>query len=166
MASPDRLYGIARQILDTVAAGLDGAGPSHAAPSRQYVSDGNLVAWDCEQLVVAIAATYSHEGNVATEYQGPAVAMAARAAEVEVWLVRCCPTPDDDGEPPTAAAIDASAAVVLADPMIILDTLWRKHAAGELATCKGLVFRRWQAVGPSGGLTGGVMRLVVNLTDV
>lgn len=130
------------------------------------MSDGNLVAWDCEQLVVAIAATYSHEGNVAAEYQGDAIAMAARAAEVEVWLVRCCPTQEDDGTPPAADEIDASAAVVLADPMIITDTLWRKYAAGELSTCKGLAFRRWQAVGPSGGLTGGVMRLVVNLTDV
>ena len=166
MPSPDRLYGVARQILDAVAAGLEQAGGDHKPPSRQYVSDGNLVAWDCEQLVVAVASTFSHDGNVATEYQGTAVAMAPRAAEVEVWLVRCCPTPDDDGEPPAADAIDASAAVVLADPMIILDTLWRKHAAGELASCKGLAFRRWQAVGPSGGLTGGVLRLVVNLTDV
>ena len=45
-----------------------------------------LVAWDCEQLVVAIASTYSHEGNVATEYQGPVVAMAARAAETNARM--------------------------------------------------------------------------------
>lgn len=164
MPAHDRLYGIARQILDTASAGLTAAGLT--APERQYVADGNMVAWDCEQLVVAIVATYSHEGNVAQETQMPAFAMAPRAAEVEVWLARCAPTMDEDGTPAAAEAIDASAGVVLADPMVILDCLWRAHAAGNLASCKGLVFRRWQAVGPSGGLTGGVLRLAVNLTDV
>ena len=60
----------------------------------------------------------------------------------------------------------SGAAVVLADPMVIVECLWKAYEAGDLASCKGLVFRRWQAVGPSGGLTGGVMRLSVNLTEV
>lgn len=163
MPSKDRLYGVARQVLDTVSAGLTAAGAE--APARQYVADGNLVAWDCEQLVVAVASTYSHQGDVASEFAG-VMAMVPRAADLEVWLVRCCPTPDDDGEPPSADDIDASAAVVLADPMVIVECLWKAYEAGDLASCKGLVFRRWQAVGPSGGLTGGVMRLSVNLTEV
>lgn len=166
MAQPDRLYGIARVVLDTVAAGLNAAGGSHVAPSRQYVADGNMVAWDCEQLVVAVDSTQNHAGNAAVESVDLAFAMAARSATLGVWLVRCCPTVEDDGEPPAAAEIEASAQTVLADPMIMLDCLWRAHTAGNLGTCKGLAFQRWQSLGPMGGLTGGVLRLNIDLTSV
>lgn len=164
MASHDRLYGIARVVLDTVAAGLATAG--HDVPARQYVADGNMVAWDCEQLVVAVDTTQNHQGNVAVEATDLAFAMAARSATLGVWIARCCPTVDDDGSPPPADEVDASAQVVLADPMIMLDCLWRAHAAGDLGSCKGLAFQRWQAIGPMGGLTGGVLRLNIDLTAV
>lgn len=164
MASPDRLYGVARQVLDTVAAGLTAAGKS--VPTRQYVADGNLVAWDCEQLVVSVESTQGSAGNPAVEYQGPAFALAMRTATLGVWICRCCPAVDDDGDPPAADAIDASAQVVLADPMVMLDCLWRAHNSGALATCSGLAFQRWQAIGPMGGLTGGVLRLNIDLTAV
>ena len=161
----DRVYAIARRVLDTVADGLANAGTPHTPPARQYVADGNLVAWDCAQLVVAVDSTQNTDGNPAAEYQGPA-AMAARVATLAIWLLRECPTVDDEGQPPTAAAIDASAQVVLADPTIMLDALWTEYRAGTLIGCHGLAFQRWQAVGPMGGLTGGVLRLNVDLTAV
>lgn len=163
MGNPNRLYGLARQVLDTVAAGLEAA--NQPAPARQYVADGNLVAWDCEQLVVAVEQTLGHQGNVSAESLDPglAFAMAPRAAVMGIWLVRCCPTVNDEGKPPAAERVDESAQLVLRDPQIMLETLWRAHAAGDLGDCQGLVFQRWQAVGPEGGLTGGVLRLSINL---
>lgn len=163
MGNPARIYGIARATLDCVAAGLTTAGGDHMPPTRQYVADGNLVAWDCEQLCVSVEDTHSIVGNPAAESQDPDLAMAMRAATIGIWLVRCCPMMDDDGEPPTADAIDASAQVVLADPQIMVDALWNAQQAGQLATCRGLAFQRWTAVGPQGGLTGGVLRIAVAL---
>lgn len=162
MGDPQRLYLLASQVLETVATGLADAGL--VVPARRYVADGNAVAWDCEQLVVSVDSTQGYEGNVAAEQLGPAFAMALRAATLGVWIVRPAPALDDEGTPPPADEIDANAQVVLQDPMVTLECLWRAHAAGELGSCKGLAFQRWQAIGPSGGLTGGVLRLNVDLS--
>lgn len=164
LAYTGKLYTVARQVLTVVSGGLSAAG--RPAPSRQYVADGNLVAWDCEQLVVAVDSTQGHQGNVAVEDLGPAFAMAPRAATLGVWLLRSAPMLDDEGTPPAAAEIDANAEIVLADPMVMLWYLWHAHERDELAPCKGLSFQRWQALGPMGGLTGGVLRLNVDLVGI
>jgi hypothetical protein len=160
VAGDDRLYGIARAMLDCVAGALT------APPERRYVSDGPLVAWDCEQLVAAVERTISTSGNAAVEVQDPSLAFVMRSATVGLWLVRCCPTMDDDGTAPTAEAVDASAQVVLRDPTVMVRALWSAQQAGTIGGCRSMAFLGWQAVGPSGGLTGGVLRMAVDLTSV
>lgn len=161
---PERLYAIARQVLDLAGAAL--ATTEAGAPARQYVSDGPLVAWDCEQIVVTVENTYSHRGDVSVEDTSPLDCLVMRAAVLGVWVVRCAPTLDDDGTPPDANEIDTNAAIVLADPMVLLDAIVDAYRAGLLLGCHGLAFQQWQGVGPEGGLTGGVLRLRVDLTAV
>lgn len=164
MPRPERLYGVARQVLDLVAAALD-ATPA-GAPDRRYVSDGPLVAWDCEQLVVAVEGTVSHDGDLMVETPGPVNCLVMRAATLGVWIVRCAPTVEDDGTPPPADDIDANAAVMLADPTVMLDAIVTAYQAGELAGAFGLALLGWDGVGPEGGLVGGVLRVRVDLTAV
>lgn len=160
MGSDNRLYGIARAMLDCVAAAVPDP------PARLYVSDGPLVAWDCEQLVAAVERTASTAGNAAVEVQDPTLGFVMRSATIGLWLVRCCPTMDDDGTAPPADQIDASAQTVLADPTVMVRALWAAQQAGTIGGCRSMAFLGWQGVGPQGGLTGGVLRMAVDLTSV
>lgn len=157
---PDRLYGIARQVLDIA------HGAITDPPERHYVSDGPLVAWDCEQVVVTAETMTGHAGDVSVEDQSPIGCLVMRAALLGVWVVRCAPTMDDDGDPPSAAAIDTNAAVMLQDPLMVANALVAAYRAGTLSHCHGISLQGWQGIGPEGGLTGGVLRLRIDLTAV
>ena len=162
---PERLYGIARQLLDVAVAGLDDH-TQGGAPARQYVSDGPLIAWDCEQVVVTVESTLGHEGDVTTEVASPVNCLMMRAAQLGIWVVRCAPTVTEDGLPPLAQDVDDNAAVVLTDVMVLADVVADAYRRGELLGCHGLAFQQWQGIGPEGGLVGGVLRVRVDLTAV
>jgi len=67
-----------------------------ALPSRQYIAPGtpSTVAWDCEQLVVTLAALNFGKGQAALNYNttvGPSAGDEMRNASFGVQLVRCTP---------------------------------------------------------------------------
>lgn len=156
---PDRLYQVARVVLDTVVATLENP------PPRRYVSVGNP-AFDCEQVVVSVDRTLGHAGDIAQEVTAPLGCLVMRAVDIGVWVIRCAPTMNDDGQAPSAASLEASAAALLRDPVVILNGLVAAHQAGTLAPSRGLGFLNWQALAPEGGFAGGVQRIRLDLTGV
>ena len=160
MPRPERLYDVAHQALTLVADALPNC------PARRYVSDGPMLAWDCEQVAVTVESVYGHQGNVASAQVDPVQCLRMSGAVLGVWVVRCAPTMDDDGTPPAAVTIDTNAAVVLGDPIVMLDALTAGLRSGAWLGAYGLAFEEWTGIGPEGGLTGGVLRVRVDLTVV
>lgn len=89
-------------ILGAVVDHFDAAGV--ALPARRYVAPGDPaeIAWDCEQLVVAIQGIGWGQAPAAgaqlTRVGSPVSAMALRHAVFVVMLVRCTPA---EGDPDT-----------------------------------------------------------------
>jgi hypothetical protein len=162
----DQVYVVAREVLDALVASwpVDAT----ALPDRQYVHSGNAI-WDCDQLVVSVEGTFPHTGNVNSEEATahPAAAgFGMRAVRLAIWLVRCIDVgvvneASGDVTPPTQAQADADAAVILSDATALVNVLI--GVAGDLASCHGVSFEGWQAMGPEGGLSGGVLRVRVSL---
>lgn len=104
---------LAQKTLDGVVAHF--AAADIELPDRRYVAPGNpqLVAWDCEQLVVALtgigwgAAPDAATGSVKPGTQ--ASALGIRHAVFSVQLVRCTPVSKDNRTPwPPPEEIHAS----------------------------------------------------------
>ena len=160
----NRIYDLAHAALDAVTTRWDY--DAEPLPTRQSIAVGE-VAWDCEQLIVAVESTANHVGDVAVEvYESmqAAAGFGLRFVTLGIWLVRCVtaqPTTNSmSGEvyPPTLAQLDHDASIVLADVTSITNAVSAAQKAGELAGCNGLVHERWEALGPAGGLVGGVLR--------
>lgn len=157
----DRLYAVAAAHLAAMVAYYAGEGVE--LPERRYVSDGNAVAWDCEQAVVYIERTFQGLADVET---GQAIdQLEVRTAQLWLEVVRCSPVVDGD-EVPTAEAIDDNAQLVLADGIMLAAGVRAAYKAGELGGCHGLVIGEWQALGPAGGYVGGRQGVRHQLTDV
>lgn len=160
MLPPDRLYNVARAALDIVAAAYVDLDVD--LPERQYVADGTP-AWDCEQVVVYVERTFS--GLADQETVAIQECLLIRSASLWVEVVRCVPVLDDRGDAPAADDIEASAQVILADPLIITNALVAAYRAGTFGGCKGLVLEGWESLGPEGGLAGGRQRFRYQLTE-
>lgn len=128
-------------------------------PARRYVSNG-MIVWDCDEVVVMAGNTFGAEADPGSEsfLTQASAGYAIRAAIIEVLILRCAPDPDDEGNPPTAATIEANATVILTDAMAAFNCLVEAQEDGDLATCQGLAFERWTSEGPLGGLAGGTTR--------
>ena len=144
----------AADLRDAVVAALAAAG--RPAFPRVYVSDGGNVAYDCEQLVVAVEDIRPGlPGEAGTVQLDTRVTWTAIIA---VHALRCAPTIADDGTPPTPAEIDASAAVILADADALLRGAYDFAQACRRAATATLTFP-----GPTGGYAVAVMRLEVHV---
>lgn len=151
---PPRVHDAAAGVRDAVAAAL--AAAARPAFPRVYVSDGADVAYDCEQLVVAVE-------NVRSGLPGEAgfVYLDARltwTAVLAVHAVRCAPTLDDQGNPPEPAEITASAAGIQGDGAALLEGARVYAQACRRAAVATLTFP-----GPLGGYAVAVMRVEVLL---
>lgn len=141
-----QVYDIAADMLASLAARL--ADP----PTRQYVHAGEP-AWDCEALIVTVPESglqHSFPGEAATVEQ----CSPPRHVNLQAWVIRCVPTLTDNGEPPTVADLDASAAVVLADVWTMAYELWdgwRDKDWGQ--PCTTVLFGPVSVIGPEGGYT-------------
>lgn len=98
-------------LVETVRWFTDVAGLS--VPDRQYIASGHpdLVAWDCDQLVVACrgVAPGLLEGLPPFPAQpGSQGGQQLRHATFSVQLVRCVSTMDDDGQAMPADDLDAA----------------------------------------------------------
>lgn len=165
--APDRLFVLARSIIDALNAGYQNDGV--ALPDHQLVTPG-LPAWDCAGLYVHVERTFGHDGNIAAEAVQPLTAHPGhtlRAATIAITLLRCVPEASDDGGGgiilPSASAEEAAAALILTDAQRMLNILVAAQKAGDLTGCNSLAFESWQSAGPEGGLGGGLLRVRVGV---
>jgi hypothetical protein len=160
---PDRLYLVAREVLDVVVAGY--IAESAPLPERRFISTGPP-AWDCELLAVWVERTFSHSGDVRTETPEPttaAVGQVLRGAQLRIQLVRCVPTVGPNRKPPPSAQQEDDASkLLLEDGQRIQNILVAANKAGELATCNDVAFVEWVSVGPDGGMAASTHGLRVS----
>jgi hypothetical protein len=157
---PERAYQLAAAALQAVVQHY--ADESEDLPARQFASDGE-VAWDCEFVAVRVVRIYA--GTPDAEIVGSLNCPLTLTAVLGLSVARCVPTMGEQGTPPSASEIDASAQVVLKDPLLLYAALREAQKAGDLAGCSGLAYEQWVAIGPSGGMSGGELTVRVLLTS-
>jgi len=138
-------------------------------PARHGVVPG-AIAWDacdCGLLAVSVGMIYPTE-----QFPAPVAARVGNgcdapweAAEIIMQVVRCTPTHDDmTGNPPTVAALDASAQEILRDAYEMMraasTTLCQMNEDREISD---FVMRALTPQGPSGSCGGNELRAVVSL---
>lgn len=163
LIDPDRAYTIAGNIVDAVVAHYDAVGVP--LPGRQLVTPG-LPAYDCPMLAVHVERIYPHDGRVGVELQPQLEGEAAfylRAMSVGLYLLRCVPTLDNQGNPPAADLEEAAAADILRDAVHLWRALSGAIDAGGLPGCGGVAWEGWETITPDGALGGGVLRCRIGL---
>lgn len=115
-------------------------------PSRTFVGTGPGMAWDCEQLTV-------RTGESTPLYQ-PTGSACLHGMDVDfhVQVIRCVPTVDDNGQPPSAAQLEEAGHLLNQDARELFDAL-QDWDPPKPATHVRLV--NWFPLGPDGGYAGG-----------
>lgn len=154
---------LAQKVLDGVVAHFEAA--NVPLPDRRYVAPGNpqLIAWDCEQLVVSLtgigwgsapdAATGSIKPGSQVSVQG------VRHAVFSIQLVRCTPVSKDSRTPwPPAEEIQAAGVAFMKDSGLLsqaMVTLVAELRQGIAPDRSGLVEAgALTSLGPEGGHHG------------
>lgn len=162
MLTAGRAFEVASAVLTAVEDhyGNEGVG----LPARRYVADGPVVVHDCEQIAVAVERIFM--GSVAQQVLEPVTCYHERVAVIAVHTIRCSPPPKVVGQkatPPSPSAISESAAMTLADAVLVENALLEAHREARLGQVSGLAFEDWNGIGPGGNLVGGILRVRVGL---
>lgn len=137
-------------------------------PDRHGIVPG-AIAWDacdCGLLAVSVGTIYPTEQfpNPAQVRVSNACDAPWEAAEIIMQVVRCTPTADDNGNPPTTAALDGSAREILTDAHQMMRavsvTLCQMNRDREISD---FLMRALTPQGPSGACGGNELRAVVAL---
>jgi hypothetical protein len=139
------------------------AAASVTLPSRRFVSNGAVAFDECEQLAVQVERI--HVGGVGAETSAPVNCVVTRTAELAVWLTRCTPQMAEDGTPPSASEIDASAEDLLADAVLLSEAVItkRRDYAHFDGNRRDVGIAELRPIGPEGGQGGAVQRVRVQL---
>ncbi len=166
---PSKIYDLAADLLDCVVAGFEEAYDDYAAPfalpERQYVHAGEP-AFDCEQVTVTVpdesGVTHSMPGG---DVNVP-ICSPPRHVQLQVSINRCVPTLKDNGDPPTAAELDAAARTTLTDLWTLAYVLWSTYKTDACwgGACASVLFGPVNVNGPEGGHTAVVADVFVLLT--
>jgi hypothetical protein len=150
----------ALRLLDAVVAEFGAA-----APDRRYLAPGPLAAWDGEHLAVSctqvLPGTSDSSGRAGGLPAHQAGAMQLPRAVYEARVLRCFPTVDDSGHPPTGAAIQAASETILADLGLLLAGVYRFLGASPQGVATA---GQAEPLGPEGGLAG--YRVVVTYSPL
>lgn len=157
-----RLFDVAKVVQDAVEDYY--AAQFVLLPDRRYVAPG-APAMDCEQLTVHIERVFTNEGDVTFETAQPlrrAPGHGLPAATVIVSLYRCTPVQDDNGNPPSAAALELNAQELLADGIMLHNALLVADDASRLGF-NLLALNGWTNIEPIGAFGGGYLRATLGL---
>lgn len=159
--SGDLLYQLSDELLDACAVIL-----AADAPSRRFVSPGPPALDCCAQLTV-------HPGQMTKASSldlGPLVQYTAVTGVSEntwplvVTLTRCTANPDASGNPPSAAALDAVALLVLTDGWQLWNGVQQLIRDGNLFDtlgCKSTGIGPLTPLGEQGGCVGWTLSVPV-----
>lgn len=137
-------------------------------PDRSGVVPG-AIAWDscdCGMLAVSVARVYLSDtfpDELVTRVSA-GCDPAWEVAELVIQVIRCAPNPDNLGNPPTVAALAASAQLVACDAYETLraTSVTLCQMRGERDIIDYLI-RPQVAQGPQGGCVGTELRALVGL---
>lgn len=166
MIPASRIFDIADACLDAVVAHY--AEKAVELPERRYVANG-LPAFDCEQVTVFCESTSGISGSPAIEVATEQFRDAGHAMRLGVFavsIIRCVPTLDDEGDPPTVADENESSALIYGDAVLVLNALIAAEEAGQLPEHGSIVFRGWTNENAQGGLGGGTLRAAISLAGL
>lgn len=140
-------------------------------PSRVCVVPGSI-AWDecpCGQLAIAVTRTYP-SAQFPRELGGDGLTDQTQCgwpymiADLTVQAVRCAPSPNERGEPPSCDALAYSSQIVLADAHAVMAGIRCKLADLESdRTIEDYVIRPTTFIGPQGGCVGSELGLTVGV---
>lgn len=163
MTDINATYDLAQAVLDGIAAHWPA--DAEPLPGRSFVSFSTPV-WDCGQITAFIERTYTTESDLAFEVivnEQTSVGFAMSAAVLSIAILRCVPTIDDNGTPPTPAEHEDAASIILRDERGLRAAILSAYHAGELGGCNGLALEAWAAQSDQGGVAGGQIRIRVLL---
>ena len=169
--SPTLLWDVARDLLAAAEDGLVSAGL--APPPRVHVVAGVNPAWDscCPgQMTARLARTFfttAFPAEVAVA-QLARCSSATLAGEYLVEIVACAPSSSDQGDPPTAEALDVHARETLLWSYAALRGLlcWAsERGAADPFEDLSAVVRALEPIGEQGGCIGYLIRVVVALEE-
>lgn len=132
-------------------------------PDIRFVSNGQPAVDGCDVLAVSWERNYSNEGDPGLEQLialGPGFAIKANI--LAVWLFRCVPMIDGEGDEaifPSVAETQASALMILTDVQAVNNALVAAHARGTIGGCGRMTIDGGNAVNPQGGVGGSVTRV-------
>jgi hypothetical protein len=158
-----KVWDVLTAILACAEAGLNET--SNQAPARSYVAMGEPAHDDCcdGQLVVWFERIYPSAAFPDEDLRPVVCAGAQTAIVVNVEVVRCAPTYDANGNPPSSAALLASARETNVDARAI----WT-----SVLCCLRLRKDEWSAIvnqqapiGPQGGCVGSRLTVTVGVLD-
>lgn len=151
----EMLTALASDLLSAAAHVLDTSSVVPDAPELQYVSIGRP-AHDCELLVVYIEPIIQYPVNPAS-----AGCFVRFRATLNVELIRCSPTLDEDGNPPDMDTLAAAGIAHANDGNVLLFGLQQMWQDGSLLPslpqeqcCSQMAMQRMAPVGPDGGFAG------------
>jgi hypothetical protein len=167
----DLLTPMLQRLTDYVEARLE----ADSVPVRSSaIVGGQFVAWDdcCDdngqsngQLRVRVTRTALTDRFP----QEPADILrcpTGTIVNVEIGVLRCAATMDDQGNPPTAAQLDAEAALLMADrKAIFMALLCDFPADGTMDEDRGIANIVWEPMGPEGGCVGGMVTADIELIE-
>lgn len=149
---------LARKFLDGVVDHFAAAGVD--LPDRRFLAAGNpqLIAWDCEQLFVALTGLGIGPAPDAPVQSpragGPVGVFNVRHAIFSIQLVRCTPTTGDTNDPfPAAEAIDAAGERSINDAGLLSDAIVQmcSQLQRELGRNHSVQAGLTSSLGPEGG---------------
>ena len=152
-------------LLDCVCTALNASSNPCKCPCRKFINVGETVWDDCcpdGQLWVSMERTFTYEKfPIASAY--PTGCQSPLAADVVVGLIRCAPTADAQGNPPTPDNYTNNAINMYADAQAIYQGL----ICCLLPTrkCQEFAMGAQRFIGPRGGCVGVETRLTIQLTD-
>lgn len=158
------LYDLGTEVLDFVVTLLTPAVIGYGAevPANRFVANG-AVAYDfCDLLAVELLP--ARVGPPGPPLFRIIDATSTLNVDMAVHLIRCAPALNDEGDAPTATAIEANARIVLADAWTLLHgVLAGVQDHSLLPACAQVVITSLESYGPEGGAAGSVLRLNVGL---
>lgn len=159
VASP--LYQALTAILDCVNTGLP-------APVGRVCAVPGVLAWDdCECGVLAASVMHVYPSRAfPTDAGGVAAFLSCPvlydAVDITITVLRCAPTLDQNGNPPSCVALAGSAAGWRADAAAVRATLaCCLPVLRDAGVVKDFVLRDLVPVGPEGGCSGMEARLTI-----
>jgi hypothetical protein len=124
-----QLWPTAHGLLDEVVAWYEDHPAELALPDRRAVVPGapGVIAWDCEQVTVALANITVgglNAQSVAMPRAGaPAGVGLPRIATWSVQVVRCTPESGEDATPPSAAELEVAGGRALSDAGLLSECM-------------------------------------------